>query len=122
MSEASAADNKIPPAPAEILEGETKRYFTFFNVILALTGLTFIELILIILPFHAYVLLAALFILSAIKFVLVIWYFMHLRWDQRMLTALFLLGLFLAGGTVTALFYIFPPGESVADEVEQVDG
>ncbi|MGB0743624.1 MAG: cytochrome C oxidase subunit IV family protein [Opitutales bacterium] len=111
MSE-STAKAGFAPASKEIIEGESKRYFTFFNVILALIVLTFLELIIIILPFHQYLLLAGLVILSIIKFVLVIWYFMHLRWDQIFLTALFILGLVLASGTVAVLYLLFPAGES----------
>lgn len=113
MSETTAKTSFSPPSK-ESIEGESKRYFTFFNVILTLIGLTFLELIIIILPFHEYVLLAGLVILSIIKFGLVIWYFMHLRWDQILLTALFMLGLVLASGTVAVLYLLFPEGESAA--------
>jgi cytochrome c oxidase subunit 4 len=113
----SESTNKSGFSPASIatLEGEKKRYFTFFNVILTLIGLTFLELIIIILPFHEYVLLTGLVVLSIIKFGLVIWYFMHLRWDQIFLTALFMLGLILASGTVAVLYLLFPAGESAAN-------
>ena len=114
MSESTAKTGFSPPSK-ETLEGEHKRYFTFFNVILTLIGLTFLELILIILPFHEYVLLTGLVVLSIIKFGLVIWYFMHLRWDQIFLTALFMLGLILASGTVAVLYLLFPAGESAAN-------
>lgn len=108
----SPAKANFAPASKETLQGEKTRFYTFFNVILTLIGLTFIELIMIILPFHEYVLLAGLVVLSAIKFGLVIWYFMHLRWDQIFLTALFMLGLIIASGTVLVLYYLFPAGES----------
>lgn len=111
MSESTAKTEFSPPSKAT-LEGEHKRYFTFFNVILTLIGLTFLELIIIILPFHEYVLLTGLILLSIVKFVLVIWYFMHLRWDQIFLTALFMLGLIIASGTVAVLYLLFPAGES----------
>lgn len=111
MSETTAKAN-FSPASQETLQGESTRYFTFFNVIMTLIALTFIELIIIILPFHEYVLLVGLVVLSLIKFGLVIWYFMHLRWDKIFLTALFMLGLILATGTVIALMCLFPAGES----------
>lgn len=114
MSENTAKPGFSPPSKAT-LEGESKRYFTFFNVILTLIGLTFLELIIIVLPFHQYVLLTGLIVLSIVKFVLVIWYFMHLRWDQIFLTALFVLGLIIASGTVAVLYLLFPAGESAAD-------
>ena len=111
MSETTAKAG-FSTAPRTVIEGESKRYFTFFNVILALIAMTFIELIMIILPFNEHVLLGALIVLSASKFGLVIWYFMHLRWDKIVLSALFLLGLFLATGTGIALCLLFPAGES----------
>lgn len=111
MSE-SSTNAEFTPAPDETIKDESKRFFTFFNVILTLIGLTFIELVMIVLPFHEYVLLAGLLVLSAIKFLLVIWFFMHLRWDKILLTALFVLGLVLATGTVIALYNLFPAGES----------
>lgn len=114
MSE-STAKSGFSPASKQVLEGEHTRFFTFFNVILTLIGLTFLELILIILPFHHLVLLTGLIVLSIVKFGLVIWYFMHLRWDQIFLTALFMLGLILASGTVAVLYLLFPAGESVAE-------
>ncbi|HKK17675.1 MAG TPA: cytochrome C oxidase subunit IV family protein [Opitutales bacterium] len=112
MSE-STAKSKFSPASDKTIKDESSRFFTFFNVILTLIGLTFLELIIIILPFHEYVLLTGLIGLSIVKFVLVIWYFMHLRWDQIFLTALFMLGLILASGTVAVLYLLFPAGESV---------
>jgi len=115
MSEITAKPAFSPPSQA-MLEGEHKRYFTFFNVILLLIGMTFLELIIIVLPFHQLVLLTGLIVLSIVKFVLVIWYFMHLRWDQILLTALFLLGLVIATGSVTVLYLLFPAGESAADQ------
>lgn len=125
MSQSTAKSGFSSPSKAT-LEGEHKRYFTFFNVILTLIGLTFLELILIILPFHEYVLLTGLVVLSIIKFGLVIWYFMHLRWDQIFLTALFILGLVLATGTVIVLYLLFPAGESAmtgeAPAAEQAPG
>ncbi len=99
------------PASASTLDSESARYFTFFNVILALIAMTFIELVMIVLPFHKYVLLAMLLILSLIKFVLVIWYFMHLRWDRLLLTALFIAGLIIGTGTAVALYFLFPEGD-----------
>jgi len=114
MSESTSKSGFSAPSQAT-LEGESKRYFTFFHVILALIGMTFLELIIIILPFHEYVLLTGLIVLSIVKFVLVIWYFMHLRWDQIFLTALFMLGLVLASGTVAVLYLLFPAGESAAN-------
>lgn len=91
---------------AHLLE-EHRKYFTFFNLSLALIAITAIELVIVYLPFNAVVVLLALALLSVVKFAGVVWWFMHLRWDRMLCTALFLIGLILAGGTVTALLLIF---------------
>lgn len=113
---AHADSGGLPPIPKESLKAESKRYFTFINVILFLTGLTFIELILIILPFHGVFLLTSLIILSIIKFAAVIWYFMHLRWDKKLLTAIFIVGLIISFGTVYALMHLFDAPKPVVEE------
>jgi cytochrome c oxidase subunit 4 len=42
-----------------------------------------------------------------VKFLFVIFYFMHLRWDKPFCTILFFIGLVLASGTVWALLALF---------------
>lgn len=113
---AHAGSGGLPPVPKESLKAESKRYFTFINVILFLTGLTFIELILIILPFRGALLLTSLIVLSIIKFAAVIWYFMHLRWDKKLLTAIFMVGLIISFGTVYALMHLFEAPKPVLEE------
>ena len=115
MSQSTPQDN-FTPAAFETLQSENARYFTFFNVTIALIAMTFIELIIVILPFHSLVLLFGLIALSLVKFILVIWYFMHLKWEHLLLPGLFILGLILSTGTVFALFYLFPEGEGVAQD------
>ncbi|MDX2111828.1 MAG: cytochrome C oxidase subunit IV family protein [Verrucomicrobiota bacterium] len=116
MSESSITSGFTKASPA-VLKDETKKYFKFIDVILVLTAITFVELILIILPFVHELKFVALIILSAIKFLAVIWYFMHLRWDRFLLTLLFVGGMVLAGGTVYALIHLFeaPPLEAKAE-------
>jgi cytochrome c oxidase subunit 4 len=112
----AASTERFAPVSASTLTAETKRYFVFFNLSVALIAITFIELILIILPFHKGLLYTTLVVLSLAKFVGVVWYFMHLRWDRILLTLLFILGLTLAGGTVAALLLLFeapPPSAEV---------
>jgi cytochrome c oxidase subunit IV len=102
-----ATHSSFPPATPETMRAEHQRYFTFFNISLMLAGLTFIELILIVLPFTGTFLYTSLVFLSLIKFAAVIWYFMHLKWDQMMLSGIFISGLLLASLTVIALILIF---------------
>jgi len=57
-------------------------------------------------PIHEY-LVPILLTLSAIKFVLVVLFYMHLKFDSRIFSALFTLGLLIAGGIITTLIIMF---------------
>ena len=89
------------------VEAEHKKYFTFFNVALALILITAVEIVIVYLPIHIFIVFSALAILSLTKFLAVIWWFMHLRWDRALCTILFMIGLLIATGTVTALMFLF---------------
>ena len=89
-----------------ILE-EHKKYFTFFNVAVALILITAVEIVIVYIPIHPFIVFSALAILSLAKFLAVIWWFMHLRWDRMLCTVLFMIGLLIATGTVTALLFLF---------------
>jgi len=52
-------------------------------------------------------------ILSAVKFMYVIFYFMHLRWDKMFCTILFFIGLVIAGATMWALLKLFSVQDSI---------
>ena len=56
--------------------------------------------------------MTVLVVLSAVKFMFVIFYFMHLRWDKVFCTILFFIGLVLACGTVWALIQLFSVGDA----------
>lgn len=86
---------------------EHQKYFTFFNVALALIAITAIEIVIIYVPLPTAFVMGSLLVLSLVKFLAVIWWFMHLRWDLKLCTALFMVGLILATGTVTALMLLF---------------
>lgn len=97
-----------PVAWKEFLTQENRRYFTFMNLAFLMTALTGIELVLIFLPFPgSIVLYSSLIFLSLIKFIGVIFWFMHLIYDNRFLTVVFLVGMLLATGTITALLLLF---------------
>ena len=54
-----------------------------------------------------YLLAASLIILSSIKFVLVVMYYMHLKWDSRLFTWFFLAGMFVALAIILAMMAIY---------------
>lgn len=106
MSSAHAT-TEAPGALDPHLVEEHKKYFTFFNLAIALIFITGAELLIVYIPINPIVIYASLVVLSIIKFAGVVWWFMHLRWDQILCTILFLIGLILASGTVTALLLLF---------------
>ncbi|MGA3007025.1 MAG: cytochrome C oxidase subunit IV family protein [Opitutaceae bacterium] len=86
--------------------GESK-FHIFVQLAMILSVITGVEIIMVYLPFAHWLLFATLAVLSAVKFLCVIFLFMHLRWDKMFCTVLFFIGLILAGGTMWALLQIF---------------
>ena len=78
-----------------------------------LAVITGVEIAVIGLPFAKWLLVSVLVVLSAVKFMFVIFYFMHLRWDKVFCTILFFIGLILAGGTMWALLQLFSTENSI---------
>jgi cytochrome c oxidase subunit 4 len=78
-----------------------------------LAVITGIEIVAVFLPFATWLLFSALAIFSLVKFMFVIFYFMHLRWDKAFCTVMFFIGLVLATGTTWALIHLFEVKDSV---------
>jgi cytochrome c oxidase subunit 4 len=104
--QSSLAENSDPSFDPHLHE-EHAKYFTFFNVALAMILITAVEIVIIYIPIHKVIIFSSLGVLSLVKFLAVIWWFMHLRWDRALCTILFMMGLFIASGTVTALMFLF---------------
>ena len=86
---------------------ESKRFFTFFNLSMALAAITGLEIVIIyVQTFESKAIIGVLFTTSILKFFGVIWWFMHLRWDKILNTVLFLMGLVIALGTYFAVIYM----------------
>jgi cytochrome c oxidase subunit 4 len=83
------------------------RVSTYLLVGLILTVVTAIEVWAFYWPIPAWVIVTSLIILSLMKFWLVVAFFMHLRYDHKMFTSLFTLGLVLAIGVVLGLITLF---------------
>jgi cytochrome c oxidase subunit IV len=69
-------------------------------------------------------LVPVLIILSTVKFVIVVALFMHLKFEPRVFTTMFLFGLVLAGGMVIALISLFWNDSSDAlggGDIEPID-
>jgi cytochrome c oxidase subunit 4 len=86
---------------------DQNKFWAYVQIAMLLAVITGVEIVAIGLPFNKTLLVSALVILSIVKFLFVIFYFMHLRWDKAFCTILFFIGLILAGGTMWALLNIF---------------
>jgi cytochrome c oxidase subunit 4 len=87
-------------------------FFKFMEVAMILAILTGLEIVIIWLPFGFWPIFWTLMVLSLAKFIYVIWYFMHLKWDKRLCTWIFLIGLVISGGTGWALHLLFEGEDS----------
>lgn len=86
---------------------EPSKFHIYVQIAMLLGVITGIEIALIYLPLAKWVIIGSLVLLSAIKFLYVIFYFMHLRWDKVFCTILFFIGLVLTAGTMWALLHLF---------------
>src|ERR1700690_2500837 len=94
-------------APEHGHELEQSKFLFFVQIAMLLAVITGLELVTVYLPFMKWLLITVLVVLSTVKFMFVIFYFMHLRWDKAFCTILFFIGLVLAGGTMWALLTLF---------------
>lgn len=86
---------------------EASKLHIYVQIAMVLSVITGIEVVLVYLPLPSWLVIGALALLSAVKFMFVIFYFMHLRWDKVFCTILFFIGLVLAAGTMWALLKLF---------------
>ncbi|HEY5079800.1 MAG TPA: cytochrome C oxidase subunit IV family protein [Opitutaceae bacterium] len=101
---APASDTTAPAAGHAL---EQSKFWFFVQIAMLLAVITGLELVTVYLPFMKWLLVSVLVVLSTVKFMFVIFYFMHLRWDKAFCTILFFIGLVLAGGTMWALLKLF---------------
>jgi cytochrome c oxidase subunit 4 len=88
------------------------KFEIFVQLAMLLAVITGVEIVMVYLPFMKWLVVGGLVVLSIVKFMLVIFYFMHLKWDKLFCTILFFIGLVLACGTVWALIQLFSVGDS----------
>lgn len=89
------------------LNPEQSKFHIFVQIAMVLAVITGVEIVLVYLPFPKWLLVSTLVVLSAVKFLFVIFIFMHLKWDKAFCTILFFIGLILALGTAAALIALF---------------
>ncbi len=86
---------------------DESKFQIYVQIAMLLAVITGVEIVTVYLPFAKALLVTVLVVLSTVKFMFVIFYFMHLRWDKPFCTILFFIGLVLAGGTMWALLSLF---------------
>ena len=86
---------------------EESKFQIYVEIAMLLAVITGVEIICVYLPIAKWLLVSTLVVLSAVKFMFVIFFFMHLRWDKPFCTILFFIGLTLAAGTMWALLTLF---------------
>ncbi len=86
---------------------ESSKFQIYVQIAMLLAVITGIEIVCVYLPFNKWIIVTTLVVFSTVKFMFVIFYFMHLRWDKLFCTILFFIGLVLASGTMAALLALF---------------
>ncbi len=99
----SSADH----APAHLAGHHESKFHLFVQIAMTLAVITGVEVLAVFVPFPRWIIVSTLITFSAVKFMLVIFLFMHLRWDKMFCTILFFIGLILGGGTLAALVTLF---------------
>ena len=92
---------------------DVSKFQIYVQIAMLLAVITGVEIMCVYLPFAKWILVTTLVVLSAVKFLFVIFFFMHLRWDKPFCTILFFIGLTLAGGTMWGLLQLFSAEASV---------
>ncbi|MCH8826608.1 MAG: cytochrome C oxidase subunit IV family protein [Chloroflexi bacterium] len=80
---------------------------TYFKVAITLAIITAVEIAVFYLEFLGHGIIPILALLSGAKFILVMMYYMHLKFDSRIFSVLFVAGLVLAASVLFALMALF---------------
>ena len=83
------------------------KFNTYVSIAMLLAVITGVEIAIVYVPIVKWIIVSLLVTLSVVKFMYVIFYFMHLKWDKPFCTILFFIGLVLAVGTSWALLALF---------------
>jgi cytochrome c oxidase subunit 4 len=83
------------------------KFNTYVAIAMLLAVITGVEIGIVYVPIVKWLIVTALVVLSVVKFMYVIFYFMHLKWDKPFCTILFFIGLVLSIATVWALIALF---------------
>lgn len=78
----------------------------YIKIAAILSGITLLEVVIYYVEAIGGILVPLLIVLSTIKFVMVVSYFMHLKFDDKRLTMVFLIGMVFALGTFIGLWVL----------------
>jgi cytochrome c oxidase subunit 4 len=101
------------PHAAHDAHHDEGKFHLFVQIAMILAVITGVEIVLIYIPLAKWLIVTSLVVLSLVKFLMVIFWFMHLKFDKAFCTILFFIGMVLAGGTVAALMLLFSARDSV---------
>jgi cytochrome c oxidase subunit 4 len=91
--------------PGEKPHPQARQYMV---IAATLTIITVVEVAIFYTPIRESVVFAPILLtLSAVKFALVVMFYMHLRFDPRLFSALFVAPLLIAAGIIVALLFLF---------------
>ncbi len=101
-------------------QDEIQKYHAFVLLGIVLAAITGIEIVIIYMyPLSWWLVAGVLLVLSTVKFICVITWFMHLIYDKLFNTILFAIGLTLGGGTAAALIVLH--SQDYAFTVEEME-
>ena len=91
------------------IEHEHPTWSTYWKVAVILTLITVVEVWVYYIPSFvaSRLFVPSLLIMSAVKFVIVVMFYMHLRYDHKLFRALFTAPLIIAMTTIVALLFLF---------------
>ena len=101
-----AAQHELAEKEDEVHTGHPTP-LTYFKVAMTLSVITAIEVGIFYLEWLGHGIIPILVILSGAKFAMVVMFYMHLKYDHRLFTWMFVGGLLLAGAVVFALMALF---------------
>lgn len=79
----------------------------YIKIAMILTGITAVEVAVYYVEALRPVIIPVLLVLSAVKFVMVVGFYMHLKFDHRIFTSMFVFGLICAGFVISAFIILF---------------
>jgi cytochrome c oxidase subunit 4 len=80
---------------------------TYLRIAAILVMITLVEVGVFYVPAFQAVLVPVLLVLSAVKFTLVVMFYMHLKFDHKLFRLVFLLPLLFAAGVIIGLMFLF---------------